>query len=87
MRGISLGIGLIGAHRRDEEHLLLPEVAHEKRQQVLGRAVRPLDVLHDDHDRADPRQSLEDPENELEQPDLREPLVGRRTVSRGRIGP
>ena len=58
---------LVGAVGEQEHHRDIAEVPDEEPEQVAGRAVGPVQVLDDEHDRRPRRQPLEDSEQQLEQ--------------------
>ena len=61
---------LVGAVREQEHHRDVAQVPDEEPEQVAGRAVGPMQVLDDEHDRRPRGQALEDPEEQLEQATL-----------------
>ncbi|CAM2970556.1 hypothetical protein SAXI111661_11125 [Saccharomonospora xinjiangensis] len=69
-------VHLLGPVTRDHEQPLSPESADEERQQVAGRAVGPVDVLHDQHHGAVPRQIAQHSQHGVEQPQLAEVVFG-----------
>ena len=58
---------LVGAVREQEHHRDVAQVPDEEPEQVAGRAIGPVQVLDDEHDRRPSGQALEDPEEQLEQ--------------------
>ena len=58
---------LVGAVGEQEHHRDVAQVPDEEPEQVAGRAVGPVQVLDDEHDRRPRGQALEDPEEQLEQ--------------------
>ena len=78
-------IDLVGPDRGDEQHTLVSKVAHQERQEVARRLVGPLEVLDHEKHGAESGDPFEDPEDELEQADLGEPLVRWRAIAIERI--
>ena len=60
-------VELVRAVREQEHHRDIAQVPDEEPEQVPGRAVGPMQVLDDEHDRRPRRQALEDAEEQLEQ--------------------
>ena len=71
-----VGVELVGADGRDQQDPLVAQVADEEGEQVPGRGIGPVEVLDDDRHRCLPGETIDDPEHELEQADLGEPVVG-----------
>ena len=69
-------VQLVGAVRGDEQHALVARVAHEEGQEVARRAVGPMDVLEDEHQRPRLGQASQEGEQELEHAPLRERALG-----------
>ena len=63
---------VVDAAREDDREALGREVPRQEREQVARRAVDPVDVLDDEHDRPGRRQRTEQPEDPLEQASLPE---------------
>ena len=61
-------VELLGAVGRDEQHAARAQRAHEEREQVERRAVGPVEVLEDEHERLLRGEPADDAEDELEQP-------------------
>jgi hypothetical protein len=57
---------LVEAERRDREDPLAPRRPDQEREEVTRRAIRPMKVLDDEHDRSLVRQRSEQPEQEAE---------------------
>ena len=79
-------VQLVGAVCRDEQHALVARVAHEEGQEVARGAVRPVDVLEDEHQRLRLGQPSQEGEQELEHATLREralDVAGLRRVELG----
>ena len=60
-------VGAVGEHEQQSG----PQVADEEREQVQGRAVRPVQVLHHQHGAGPLAEALQQAEERLEQPGLR----------------
>ena len=69
-------VQLVGAIGGDEQHPLVPRVADEEGQEVARRAVRPVDVLEDEHQRLRLGQPPRGGQQELEHAALRERALG-----------
>ena len=61
---------LVGAIRADDEDPLVTETAREEGEEVAGRAVGPMQVLDDEHDRAALPETFQEGEEAVEQPCL-----------------
>jgi hypothetical protein len=66
-------VAAIGAH---QHHRRLGQVGHQKRQQVQGRPVGPVQVLHSQHQRPLGRQPLHHPQQARKQPTPGQPTHG-----------
>ena len=78
-------IDLVGPDGGDDQHPLVSKVAHQERQEIARRLVGPLEVLDHEEHGAESGDPFEDPEDELEQADLGESLVGRRALAIERV--
>lgn len=68
-------VELVGPDRGDEEDPLVTEIPGQEGKKVSGGRIGPLEILDDDDDRSHLGESVEDPEHEFEEPDLREAIV------------
>jgi hypothetical protein len=67
-----LRVELVAAEGRHDQQPLVTDHPDQKPQQIQRRAIRPVDVLDDQHHRLLLRQPVEKPQRRLEQPGLRE---------------
>jgi hypothetical protein len=60
-------VQLVGAEADDDQHAIGAQRAHEQGHEVERRAIRPVQILDDEHERAVGRDPLDDPHDQLEQ--------------------
>jgi hypothetical protein len=75
-------VDLVRAEGEHEQHPDAAQRPHQERDEVKRRAVRPLEVLDDEHQRPVGGQPLDDAEHELEQTAAARLTPGGRSIRR-----